>query len=248
MTVAGVTVCVSCNINVSVRIASPGDTGDVVQQIAAAAQATVAGIQSAAAATAAEAAPAAIAATPIPASTDVPLNVEPVLPDPVGDPVPVVPSVAAVALTASGEDPPRHGASPLDGSPRHLLAPERGSTTAAAAPDRGGTAEAAAPAVLVLERAAPTAAVRARPDRDRTGAAPRAPRPPAAPTSPVPSPPAPALLAAAPLGGHGGAGSANAALTTMTLAGLTLVFLSRIRSIARSIRRAGPVTQPHPPG
>src|SRR6185312_143358 len=92
ITVAGVTVCISCNVNVSVRIASPGDDGDVVQQIVSAAQAAVANIQSTSQHIAAQAMPAAVAVPPVPPPPDVP-TVAPVQPDAVGDPVPVVPSV-----------------------------------------------------------------------------------------------------------------------------------------------------------
>ena len=112
----------------------------------------------------------------------------------------------------------------------HLLAPEWGSTTA---PPRRTPA---VPRRQPRPRCWPSSA-RHRP-RLRDPAGPgscrrRAARAAAAraPTSPVPSAPAPAVLAGASLSGHGGARNANAALTTMTLAGLLLVFLSRIRSI-----------------
>jgi hypothetical protein len=187
----------------------------------------------------------------VPPPPDVP-TVAPVQPDAVGDSVPVVPSVTtAPAAAGSDEDPPRHGVSPLDSSPPHLLAPDKASGTTVLAVHGGGgtTTGVAPPAALVAAHAAP-AAGHARTARDQSaGAAPRAPHPFNAPPSPVPPTPAPpALLGASAPGGHGDGSSSSAALTTMTLAGLILVFLSRIRSIARPLRRAGPVTQPHPPG
>ena len=42
--VAGVTICVSCNIAISVRVGSPGNTGDLAQTIAAQTAATATGI------------------------------------------------------------------------------------------------------------------------------------------------------------------------------------------------------------
>ena len=112
--------------------------------------------------------------------------------------------------------------------------------TAAGTPQSG----IAAPA-LVVERHACGCAHPA--GTRRRGAAPaRAPF--RGPCGPAPSDPLPRCSRGSLSGSHGGGTNANAALTTMTLAGLLLVFLSRIRSIARPRRRAGPVTQPHPPG
>jgi hypothetical protein len=112
LNIAGVTVCTSCNIAISVRIGSPGDTGDVTQSIAA--------TTAAAASNVADTIQAALqAAIPPPAP-------------PGGNPVPD-PAVAAVAMAssvsvpvptyriddgvfvaaviqASADDVPRHGA------------------------------------------------------------------------------------------------------------------------------------------
>jgi hypothetical protein len=241
------TVCVACNIALSVRVASPGDSGDVVQQIGAAAANAVAGIE-AAAHVPTSATPAAAVMPAVPndsaAAAATAAAVPPLPPDP--------PTVLPAVAPQSGEDPPRHGVSPQDsrGDPSlatraKVAAPARAPTagiTAAGGAAPSGIGSVPAPPVERHARAAP------HDKRAHAGASAPAQAPFRGPAGPAPSDPAPALLTGGQSGGHGSGTSANAALTTMTLAGLLLVFLSRIRSIARPRRRAGPVTQPHPPG
>jgi hypothetical protein len=228
-------------------VGSPGDSGDVVQQIGAAAATAVAGIE-AAAHVPTSSMPAADVMPAVPndsaAAAATAAAVPPLPPDP--------PTVLPAVAPQWGEDPPRHGVSPQDS--RGDTSPAK--RTKAAAPSRAPTAGitgagAAAPSGIdSVQAPAAERHTRAAPHERpaRAGASAPAQAPFRGPTGPAPSGPAPALLTGGQSGSHGSGASASAALTTMTLAGLLLVFLSRIRSIARPRRRAGPVTQPHPPG
>jgi hypothetical protein len=221
----------------------------VVQQIGAAAVAAVERIQAAAHAAVPAVSAAAGGGVPLPSDPAVPpvvpvVPVAPVVPVVPEVPVPAVPVAAEpLSVLQSAEDPPRRGVSPLDSAPRGQPEPAAASSsTAGSALVPGGSI---GPPAASLARAAPATT---RSPHARAAAARPIPTPLDVPSSPVPPAPSSAILAAGPLGGHGAGSSANAALTTMTLAGLLLVFLSRVRSIARSLRRAGAVTQPHPPG
>jgi hypothetical protein len=96
--VTGVTVCMSCNIAIAIRVASPGDSGGVVQTtgvgLAAAAVNAAATMQSAAQAVLPPHAPAA----PEPVQQPPPVVVAPVAPLP---PVPLDPLVAAPPMPAA---------------------------------------------------------------------------------------------------------------------------------------------------
>src|SRR3954447_24202612 len=118
--VAGATICVACNIAISVRVGSPGDTGNLAQTIAAQTQATAAGvthtIQSAL-----QAVPQ--VATPVPPTP--PAVVPPGAAPPVGVaalisqaqlfPIDLGPFVAPLD-TAAADDPPLHGAPSVYGA------------------------------------------------------------------------------------------------------------------------------------
>src|SRR3954447_8945753 len=112
--VAGATICVACNIAISVRVGSPGDTGNLAQTIAAQTQATAATvahtIQSAL-----QAAPE--VATPVPPTPPVvfppglapPVTVATALSQPQLYPIDLGPFVAPLDAAAT-DDPPLHGA------------------------------------------------------------------------------------------------------------------------------------------
>ena len=89
--VAGVTICVSCNIAISVRVGSPGNTGDLAQTIAAQTAATAAGI--------AQTIQTALQAAP-PAATPLPPAPLPDAPPAVIPPVGATPAFVPVAVPA----------------------------------------------------------------------------------------------------------------------------------------------------
>ena len=117
--VAGATICVSCNIAISVRVGSPGNTGDLAQTIAAQTAATAAGIAQTIQTALQAAPPAATPLPPAPLPDAAPAVIPPVGATPAFVAV-TVPALHAYPIDAgilvtpfddlSAEDAPRHGA------------------------------------------------------------------------------------------------------------------------------------------
>jgi hypothetical protein len=245
--VAGATICVACNIAISVRVGSPGDTGDLAQTIAAQTQATAATvahtIQSAL-----QSAPE--VARPVPPTPPVvfppglapPVTVATALSQPQLYPIDLGPFVAPLDAAAT-DDPPLHGAPSTYGA---ALAP------AAQLPESQGVAgEVVSLAAL---RASSTLSSPPRSIVGRAGAGSRSPvgtrRPAHRPVPPAipPSAPMPFVLAAGSPSTHGGGPSAVVALATA----VALAFLYAVYSALRTRPAVPPArgggAKPHPPG
>jgi hypothetical protein len=247
---AGITVCISCNVAISVRIGSPGDTGDLVQSIvtsAAAAAANLADTIKAAARTA------------IPPSAS-----------PIGKPIPdqvaavtATPPVAlqevtnqiddaaflAPAPAAASEDLPRHGAPTVfgGGGTRPPSLGDGARSRADIAPGEPTPAAVRARVALlqrwIVRRPVVGSEAPAKPPRAQAVA------PEPFPLPPIPSaPPTPFVLGAGVAGAHGGAIGVIAALAS----GLAMALLYAISTALRlppvvpPARGAG--ANPHPPG
>jgi hypothetical protein len=261
--VAGATICVSCNIAISVRVGSPGNTGDLAQTIAAQTAATATGVAHTIQ-TALQAAPPAAAALPTSVLPPAPPSVIPPVPPAVTPPAAGPAFVAAAALPAllpalhpypidggilltpfddvSTEDAPLHGAPSSFGA----------STSQARQDTAHGVAGRFTPLVAV-----PVSSGLLSPQRStagRTGAGSRSPagarrpaRGPAAPGAP-PSAPAPFVLAAgAPLTHGGGPGVVVAIASALSLAFLYAVY-SALRTPSAVPPAGGNGAKPHPPG
>jgi hypothetical protein len=249
---AGMTICTSCNIAVSLRIASPGDSGSIAQTIATQAAATVAQVS-------AEVQEHAQAAeTPVP---------------------PAAAAVAPPALAAASSDPaapvlqmqidlaptgPIESSLVDDEAPRHggqaLLATSRGDVTSQSLTGKL-TGEVIGvsttrwrnsrrdPLVVSSLRAA------SRADSQRhagTAAASSAtatstPRPPS-PPRPSHEFPLPAVVALSPVGLQHPASSALVPLAIGGLAVVIQVFFIYLAPLGRLVRARAGVAEPHPPG
>lgn len=258
--VAGATICVSCNIAISVRVGSPGNTGDLAQTIAAQTAATAAGIAQTIQ-TALQAAPS--AATPLPPA---PLpDAAPAVIPPVGA-TPAFVAVTVPALHAypidagilvtpfddlSAQDAPRHGAPLSFGVPTSAgrQSPQNSGGNS------GGVAGALTTALIALPAASANLLSPQRSTAGRTGAgsrsttvgARRPARAPAAPTAP-PSAPDPMVLAAGAPSTHGdGPGVVVAIVSALALAFLYAVY-SALRTPSAVPPAGGSGAKPHPPG
>ena len=245
--VAGITVCTACNIAISVRVGSPGNTGDVAQTIAA---------QTAAAATG-------LAHTIQTALQTVPTAATPLPPMPPAVVIPAVAPPATLAVLApgahafaidagiviasldpSGEDPPRHGAPTSFGA-----APPPGQQQLGAIGVDARVASLPVATETGLLSFSPQRSSARREGAGSSGAA-GARRPARAPAAPTPSPsaPTPFVLAAGAPSTHGGGLGAVAAIA----AALTLAFLYAVYSALRTPPAVPPAgdggAKPHPPG
>ena len=260
--VAGVTICVSCNIAISVRVGSPGNTGDLAQTIAAQTAATAAGIAQTIQ-TALQAAPAAAAPlppTPAPLPDAAPAVIPPVGATP-GFVLVAVPALHAYPIDAgilvtpfddlSAEDAPRHGAPLSFGVPTSAGRQSAQSSIG----DSGGVAGALSTALIAPSAASDKLLSPQRSTAGRTGAGSRsttagARRPARAPTAPTapPSAPDPMVLAAGAPSMHGdGAGVVVAIASALALAFLYAVY-SGLRTPSAVPPAGGSGAKPHPPG
>jgi hypothetical protein len=265
--VTGVTVCVSCNVAISVRVASPGDTGDLTQAIAASTAAAATALahtiedalQSAPVPAPAPRAPTPVWAPPVPTA---PASTAPAQLSQVVSPADeVVSSVDAVLQASVGvavaEDLPRDGF-PQIGAPPPLDAarPKVPRRAAGPAPARSRIPAAGRAAALVrvvviersieqhhgLARARPGPAVRKARPAAVSG------RGPVPPVPPLPSLPVPILAGAGLASTQGGGSGAVAALAC----GLALLFVYAIFTVLRLPPVVPPArgadANPHPPG
>jgi len=246
--VAGVTVCTSCNIAISVRVGSPGNTGDLAQ--------TIASQTAAAAANLAETIQTALQAIP-PASTPSPGTTS------ASEPPVTAPTIAAASSPqlrayptdagifvappsdASVEDPPRHGAPPSFGV---AAGPQRYAVSAAAVSMAAPLAAAGARGVYLQRWLLRRAVEPGRRSVRSSAAGARRPVPVPVPTAPPPSAPTPFVLAAGALSTHGGGPGAVAAIASA----LALAFLYAVYSALRAPPAVPPArasgAKPHPPG
>src|SRR6478672_2218955 len=247
---AGITVCTSCNVAISVRVGSPGDTGDLVQSIVtstAAAAANLADTIEAAAQTAIPPSASPIA-SPIPDAvasvTAAPLAAVKEVTNQIDDA-----AFLAPATPAASEDLPRHGAPTVfgGGGARPPFLGAAAGSRVDIAPGEPTSAEVRARVALlqrwIVRRPRVSTEAVAKPPRAR----PTAPAP--FPLPPIPSaPPTPFILGAGVAGTHGGAIGVISALAP----GLAMVFLYAISTALRlppvvpPARGAG--ANPHPPG
>ena len=250
--VAGVTICLSCNIAISVRLASPGDDGDLTQAIAAQAAATVTEV-AAAVQQAAQVVP--------PPPAPVPVSVQAATSDPVEafTSAPTVlqaqiddgPAVPAESL--GPDDVPRHGGQALLASwhlGRASAVPQRRSSVLDGWSVRGIQAlRTSAPARASLVLVDLSRASSADPGHRSGGVAPATTRS-LPPPVPAPSPDAPlgTLVAMSPVGPQQPAGSGVVALAIGGLGLFLLFFASSLVPLSRAVRVRAGVAEPHPPG
>jgi hypothetical protein len=257
--VAGVTICTSCNIAISVRLASPGDDGDLTQSIAAQAAATVNEV-AAAVQQVAQVVPPPLppALPPASAGSSAPVDAFTSAPAAALDASPVqqgqIDNGPATPTAAPGlDDTPRHGSDALLASwvSGATAAPQRRSSVLGSWRARG-TQELRAPALqrapLVLVELT-RASSAANQGHHSGGAAPATTRSPPPPV-PAPSPDAPlsTLVAMAPAGPPQPAGSGVVALATGGLGLFLLFFASYLVPLSRAVRARAGVAEPHPPG
>jgi hypothetical protein len=255
--VAGVTVCDSCNVAISVRVASPGDTGDLTQSIAAATAAAASDIADPLE-SALQSAPAPAPVPPAPTAWTIPASTIP---------APTMPAATAPAVTApllpaqAVPAPPQ--VDPEGPEPTQISAPAAFGAARAKVPRRAagdrqarGRSPAAGRAaalvrVVVIERWIEHHTVA----RAASGPAVRKARPVAAsgrgpvPSAPsLPSLPVPILAGAGLASAQGGGPGAVAALAS----GLALLFAYMIFTALRLLPVVPPArgadANPHPPG
>jgi hypothetical protein len=255
--VTGVTVCVSCNVAISVRVASPGDSGDLTQSIAASTAAAATEI----AGTIEDALQSATAPPPPPPPTPAPAAAAPLqLSQGIPTASPVVyrvdEGIPAAADTVTADELPRHGlpriGAPAASGATRPKAPRRaaGDHPARSRSPAAGRA-AALVRIVVIEhwieqhetgRTKPGPAVRkARPAAAST----RGPVPPA---PLLPSLPVPVLAGAGLASAHGGGPGAVAALACglALLIGYAIFTALRLQPVVPPARGAD--ANPHPPG
>jgi hypothetical protein len=250
ISVAGITLCASCNIAISVRIGSPGDTGNLAQSIASSAATTVASVAETIQSALQEAAPAREPSTPpataAQAAVSAVLDVQPL-----------------VYLIDAGP-----AALPVDDPSTDMLAP-RGAPSAFSGPAPLQTGRAvvrgaahawglSAGSIGSLATSATTEVRTAEIERwssQRSSAAsraerPRAPAPARVPAPPAPAPPAPTpfVLTTSAAGTHGGGSDAFTALAMA----LTIIFAYAAFAAVRFLSAVPPAraaaAKPHPPG
>ena len=245
--VAGVTVCTSCNIAISVRLASPGDDGDLTQTIAAQAAATVAEV-AAAVQQAAQIVP--------PPAVPVSVPVPPVASDPVEAFTNAAPTVlqaqiddgpAAPVESLEPDDAPLHGGQALLAS-WHLgrSAPTQQRSWSVRGIQALRSSEPVRTQLVLVELSRPASADQGHNSSGAASATTKSPPPPV----PGPSPDAPLsnLVAMSPSGPPQPAGSGVVALATGGLALFLLFFASYLVPLSRAVRVRAGVAEPHPPG
>jgi hypothetical protein len=247
--VAGITICTSCNIAISVRVGSPGDTGDVAQSILASATAAAADVAD----TIQTALQTATPPSALPAGSP--------LPDPIAA-VAAAPLAVVQAATfriddgvlieppasAPSEDLPRHGApasfgggSAVEGSGNDRAQSRAYATLGASIPAAGR-----ARIVLFHQKTVSRATVRSHAVASPAAVLARAPKP--VPQAPAPSAPTPFILGA----GFAAAHSGGIGVVTALASGLAMILLYSISTALRLVlvvppdRAAG--ANPHPPG
>jgi hypothetical protein len=244
--VAGVTVCTSCNIAISVRVGSPGDTGDVAQSIAAttaAAAANVADtIQAAFEAAIPPSAPQAGPATAVVLSSVTAGATTYRIDDGI---------VIAAPPSALPEDPPLHGAptsygggsaaQPPDGN---VLMRSRAQVALSVTTRAGSRTRIAVFQQWILRRSVVRAHVATASGIRTQASGLRGPAPPA----PAPSAPTPFMFAAGTTAPHDG----GVGVLTALAAGLALAFLYALLTALRLPPAVPPEratgANPHPPG
>jgi hypothetical protein len=269
--VAGVTVCTSCNIAISVRVGSPGDTGSVAQTIAAHTAAAATNI--------AQTIQSALQAAPAPVVSPPVVSPHVIVPPGVSPPVvsllpPASLAVAPPGLLAAAQpqaqlfpiDAGALAVLPLDGLSATEDPPRRGAPLSfggAAAPQGQGQGQAQAQLAEGVAGVVATIGVLVgrsvsspqRSTAERTGAGSRSPvgarrsaRPPAPPAAP-PSAPTPFVLAA----GAPGAQSGGQGIGLAIASAIALVFLYAVYTALRTPPAVPPAARdagakPHPPG
>jgi hypothetical protein len=247
--VGGVTICTSCNIAISLRIASPGDSGSIAQTIATQAATTVAQVS-------AEVQKAAqVPQTPLPpAAAAVGPPAPAAAPSPPTAPVlqmriDVAPS-GPIESSFGDDEAPRHGGEALlatrRGDPRGQ--PVIGNVIGALTPPWQSRSPRREPLDLTSLRAVS----RADTQRHATGevaseptrSAPRSPSPP----GPAPEFPLPAVLALSPVGLQHPASSALVAFAIGGVAVVMQLFFIYLAPLGRLVRARAGVAEPHPPG
>ena len=247
---AGITVCTSCNIAISVRVGSAGDTGDLVQSIVTSTAAALANLADTIEAAAQTAIPpsASPIASPIPDLVTAVTAAQPVAVQEVTNQIDDAAFLAPVTPAAS-EDLPRHGAPTVfgGGGTRPPSLGDGAGSRADIAPGEPTSAEVRARVALlqrwIVRRPGVASEAAAKPPR----AQPTAPEP--FPLPPIPSaPPTPFILGAGVAGTHGGGIGVISALAS----GLAMVLLYAISTALRLPPVVPPArgggANPHPPG
>jgi hypothetical protein len=242
-----VTICTSCNIAVSLRIASPGDSGSIAQTIATQAAATVAQVsaevQEHAQAPEAPAPPAAAAVAPPASAAASSDSATPVLQMQI-DLAPTGPTESSLV----DDETPRHGG-------QAVLATSRGDV--ASRPLTSKVIGASTTRWRNLRRdplvvSSLRAALRADSHRHAAAAAASAPATstPRPPSPPRPSHefPLPAVVALSPVGLQHPASSALVPLAIGGLAVVIQLFFVYLTPLGRLVRARAGVAEPHPPG
>jgi len=259
--VASVVECVDCNINISVRVASPGDNGPVTQTTkvdvpaTATAVAAVVDNTTAAAPTAAEATQAA-AQTVVPPQPPVvsppappraptlqtaaatPAPAVPAVPAPPTPPdPPVIAPVGPTPTPDSAEPAPRHGAPEFDAAPPPA---QHAAAHVATAPPAPVTATTVVRAITIVH-VRTVVRTHERPVHPAGRAPLRFPPRPA-------TPPEPAILASAAGEAHGTGGFTPLALSLGGVGALLLMFLAYAAPGLQTVRQRAGQARPHPPG
>ena len=251
--IASVTTCVGCNISISVRIASPGDSAGVTQSTQVDAAAIASGVAEATQAASQTVVPpqppvvAPSAPPQSPAVTTLAAAAAPAAPTPPAAPSP--PAVTALAVSAPAVALPPASDSFTEDTPRHG-APDFGAAPASAV---HGAVEAAQ--VIRVHKIALTTVVRAisvvhvhtvvRSHERAVSPARKAPfRFPPAPSAPT----LPIALAAASGEGHGAGSFAPTALAAGVVGIFLLTFLAYAAPGLQTARPRPAQAHPHPPG
>jgi hypothetical protein len=253
--IAGITVCTSCNIAISVRVGSPGNTGNTAQSIVTSTAAAAANV-------AASVQAAVQAAIPPPAQALIPPSASSLIPDPpvaIAAPPPVTgPQTTyriddglfiALVVPWLSDDLPRHGApESFGGGSGAVRASGDGRVLLRAHAAAGaGTLVAPGARAPLLHRWLVRRAV----VKDRVAASPGRAQPKAPPPVPPgqdPFAPTPFVLATSIAGTHGG----GVGVVTALASGLALILLYAISTALRLPPAVPPArapgANPHPPG
>lgn len=244
--VVGTTICVSCNIAVSLRIASPGDTGAITQTIAAQTLATVAAVGAAVQQGAqVPVAPDVAAALPVPPAADPPVTTD---------------APTNLAQFPFDDGPARLPAAPLEDAPLHGGEALSASWSAVQSqvrairyrvalsrvfPSDAQLASSAPPPAIVEQSVVREPAGRQRaPATAGSVSTPHPPFPPPAPGDETPS----TVVALSPVGLQHPAGSSLIALAIGALGLILFLFCSYLVPLTRFARTRPSGARPHPPG
>jgi hypothetical protein len=247
--IASVTTCVGCNIAISVRVASPGDSAGVTQATQVDAAAIASGVAEATQAASQTVVPPQPPVVAPPAPPQSPAVATPaVAVAPTAPTAPTPPAVSALAVAAPVMAPPATTGSSAEDAPRHG-APDFGAA-ATTAPHRAVQAQ-----VIRVHHVALTTVVRSISvvhvrtivrSHDRAASpARRAPlRFPPAPSAPT----LPIALAAASSEGHGAGSFAPTALAVGAVGIFLLTLLAYAAPGLQTVRPRPAQAHPHPPG